>query len=69
MEVPSRCLQVSLMLTPMNPGLSPSTERREAVGPASPKGLLQHVSVPERTVLTSLTVRANKAVQGQMCCR
>lgn len=54
-EVPSGCPQVSLVLTEMNLGLSPSTARREAVGPASPKGFLQHVSVLERTVLASLT--------------
>lgn len=55
MEVPSRCPQVYLMLTQMNLGLSPSTMRRKAMGPANPKEFLQHVSVPERTILASLT--------------
>lgn len=55
MEVPSGCPQVYLMLTQMNLGLSPSTMRRKSMGPANPKGFLQHVSVPERTILASLT--------------
>lgn len=66
MEIPSRFPQVSL-ITQMNLGLFPSTARRETVGPASTKGFLQHVGVLERTGLASLTVRANKAMQEQMC--
>jgi len=69
MEVPSTCPQVSLMLTQMNLGLSPSTVRREAMGPESPKRFLHLVSVPELTLLACLTARDNKVVQVQVYCR
>lgn len=65
LQVPSNCSDVSMNESQV----IPEDSEKRGCGASKPKGVSASCQCAKRTVLASLTVRPNKAVQVQMCCR